>query len=414
MHILFKSRKDVRAVAEKKRRYRRFLLIVLALALLGSGIYGYWYLEKSVPDKIYVTNGDENKLDHITDNPLITFSDDMEVFSRNSYQVKCSILGTIPLKTVKVEETDRPVVQVCGAPVGIYMETEGVLIIDAGEIKTMDGQMAMPADNIVKPGDYIQKVDGETLNNKSQLIERVAESQGESMVLEVMRQGETGDLKLSPVQANDGSYKLGIWVRDNIQGIGTLTYVEEDNTFGALGHGISDVDVGEILKVGSGELYQADILSVVKGQDGSPGELQGVIHYYPEELIGEINDNSKVGIYGTLSEEGEASLPLRSVEIGRKQEIEIGPATILCCVDGTVQEYGIEVTQIDWNQQDTNKCFTIKVTDQELLDKTGGIVQGMSGSPILQNGRLIGAVTHVFISDATSGYGVFIENMLGH
>ena len=190
--------------------------------------------------------------------------------------------------------------------------------------------------------------------------------------------------------------------------------MEEDNTFGALGHGISDVDVGEILKVGSGELYQADILSVVKGQDGSPGELQGVIHYYPEELIGEINDNSKVGIYGTLSDEGAASLPLRSVEIGRKQEIEIGPATILCCVDGTVQEYGIEVTQIDWNQQDTNKCFTIKVTDQELLDKTGGIVQGMSGSPILQNGRLIGAVTHVFISDATSGYGVFIENMLGH
>ena len=401
-------------MAEKKRRYRRLLLIVLALALLGSGIYGYWYLEKSVPDKIYVTDDSENRLDHITDNPLITFSDDMEVFSRNCYQVKCSILGAIPLKTVQVQEMERPVVQVCGAPVGIYMETEGVLIIDAGEIKTIDGQMISPAEHIVKPGDYIQKVDGKPLENKKQLIDHVAENQGEPMVLEVMRQGEHVELKLDPVQANDGSYKLGIWVRDNIQGIGTLTYVDEDGGFGALGHGISDVDVGEILKVGTGQLYQADILSVVKGQDGSPGELQGVIHYYPEELIGEINDNSKVGIYRTLSKAGMEALPLRQVEIGRKQEIETGPASILCCVDGVVQEYGVEVTQIDWTRQNTNKCFTIRVTDQELLDKTGGIVQGMSGSPILQNGRLIGAVTHVFISDAASGYGIFIENMLEH
>ena len=402
----------MRAVAEKKRRYRRLLLIVLALALLGSGIYGYWYLEKSVPDKIYVTDDSENRLDHITDNPLITFSDDMEVFSRNCYQVKCSILGAIPLKTVQVQETERPVVQVCGAPVGIYMETEGVLIIDAGEIKTIDGQMISPAEHIVKPGDYIQKVDGKPLENKKQLIDHVAENQGEPMVLEVMRQGENVELKLDPVQANDGSYKLGIWVRDNIQGIGTLTYVDEDGGFGALGHGISDVDVGEILKVGTGQLYQADILSVVRGQNSSPGELQGVIHYYPEELLGTIEDNSKVGIYGHLSEEAVAALPLQTMEVGRKQEIEIGPASVLCSVDGRVQEYDMEITQINWNQQDTNKCFMIQVTDLELLEKTGGIVQGMSGSPIIQNGKLIGAVTHVLVNDPTRGYGIFIENML--
>ena len=364
-------------MTETKRRYRRFLLAALVLALLGGVLYG------------------------------------REVSGRETHGVECTILGAVPPETAEAEEeAGRPAVQVCGAPVGIYMETEGVLIIDAGEIRTMDGQTAAPADHIVQPGDYIRKVDGEILDSKRQLMEEVAESRGNPMVLEVLRRGEAVELELTPVLDSSGAYKLGIWVRDNIQGIGTLTYVEQDGSFGALGHGISDVDVGEILNVGSGTLYKADILSVEKGRDGSPGELRGVIHYYPEEAIGEITDNSGVGIYGTLSAGAMQELPLRTVEIGRKQEIETGPATVLCSADGEVREYGIEVTEIDWDHQDTNKCFTIKITDPELLKQTGGIVQGMSGSPILQNGRLIGAVTHVFVSDAASGYGVFIENML--
>ena len=243
-------------------------------------------------------------------------------------------------------------------------------------------------------------------------MDLVAESGGKDMVLEVWRQGQQVDLKLTPVQSEDGSYKLGIWVRDNIQGIGTLTYVEEDGSFGALGHGISDVDVGEILQVDQGELYQADILSVVKGQDGVPGELKGVIRYYPEEKIGEIQTNSGVGIYGTLSSRGMSSLPLRQVEIARRQEVREGPATLLCAAGGSPEEYEIQITAIHWDQQDTNKCFTIQVTDPRLLEETGGIVQGMSGSPILQDGRLVGAVTHVFVSEAASGYGIFIENMM--
>ena len=372
----------MRAVTERKRRYRRFLLIALVLALLGGGVYGCRHLEASG-----------------------------EAAGRNVYQIECSTRSVMAAET---GETERPRVRVCGAPVGIYMETEGVLIIDAGEIQTMDGQKSAPADNIVQPGDYIQEVDGRTLENKNQLIRQVAESQGKPMGLDVMRHGEPVELQLTPVLDSGGAYKLGIWVRDNIQGIGTMTYVEADGSFGALGHGISDVDVGEILQVGAGELYQADILSVVKGQDGSPGELQGVIHYYPGDQIGEITDNSRVGIYGKLYGEAVEALPLKTVEIGWKQEVEPGPATVLCSADGKVSEYDIEVTEIDWSQQDTNKCFTIRVTDPELLEQTGGIVQGMSGSPILQNGRLIGAVTHVFVSDAASGYGIFIENMLQH
>ena len=309
-------------------------------------------------------------------------------------------------------ENGRRTVRICGAPVGIYMETRGVLILDAGELEMADGSTRSPAENIVKSGDYIQKANGRELEGKQQLADLVAASGGSDMVLEVWRQGENVKLQLTPVMTADGSYKLGIWVRDNIQGIGTLTYVEEDGSFGALGHGISDVDVGEILAVGGGELYRADILSVVKGQDGIPGELKGVIRYYPEERIGEITDNSVMGIHGTLSEQGISSLPLRSVEISGKEEVRTGPASLLCMTDGTVQEYAIEITQIDWNKQDTNKCFTIRVTDPELLERTGGIVQGMSGSPILQDGRLMGAVTHVLVNDPAQGYGIFIENML--
>lgn len=399
-------------MAERKHRYRRLLLALLVIALAGAGIWGYRYLKRSVPDQIYVDRGTGPGLESLTDHPLITFSDDLEVSGGASYQVSCSVMGMLPLKTVTVREADRPVVQVCGAPVGIYMETRGVLIIDAGEIRGADGSLKSPAEHIVKAGDYIRGVDGRALEDKQELMDLVAESGGKDMVLEVWRQGQQVDLKLTPVQSEDGSYKLGIWVRDNIQGIGTLTYVEEDGSFGALGHGISDVDVGEILQVDQGELYQADILSVVKGQDGVPGELKGVIRYYPEEKIGEIQTNSGVGIYGTLSSRGMSSLPLRQVKIARRQEVREGPATLLCAAGGSPEEYEIQITAIHWDQQDTNKCFTIQVTDPRLLEETGGIVQGMSGSPILQDGRLVGAVTHVFVSEAASGYGIFIENMM--
>ena len=215
----------------------------------------------------------------------------------------------------------------------------------------------------------------------------------------------------SPVLTDDGTYKLGIWVRDNIQGIGTLTYVDEQGNFGALGHGISDIDTGDMLTLKWGELYNAQILSIVKGTDGNPGELQGVIRYDESEKIGTILDNQSMGIYGTLDNGCGQGVRL---PVGYKQEMQEGPATILACVDGEVQEYSIEITAIDMNKKDTNKSFTIKVTDPRLLELTGGIVQGMSGSPVIQNGKLVGAVTHVFVRDAGSGYGIFIENMLQH
>ena len=396
----------------RKRKYRNFTLMLLAAASVATGIYAYFDVKNSIPDEIHYCDEKERPLDRITDYPLVTYAEDMEVSGSGCYTVACKFAGVVPLKNVKVEKTDRPSVYASGTSVGIYMETDGVLIVDSGEIQTTDGQLVKPAEHIVKAGDYIEKIDGEELHSKKELVDRVAGSDGSAMVLSVIRQGESIDLKVTPVKAEDGSYKLGIWVRDNVQGIGTLTYVTQDGAFGALGHGISDIDTGELLKLGDGELYQAEILDVVKGASGSPGELRGVIHYQNRNILGDIDKNTKIGIYGTMSQEVVNQLSLVSYEVGMKQEIEEGPATILCSVDGATKEYQIEIRNIKLNQTDTNKCFEIHVTDEVLLQTTGGIVQGMSGSPIIQNGKLVGAVTHVFVQDAASGYGIFAETML--
>ncbi len=211
----------------------------------------------------------------------------------------------------------------------------------------------------------------------------------------------------------DQEYKLGIWVRDNTQGIGTLTYVEEDGSYGALGHGISDTDTGELLDIAGGELYQAQIVVCpLKGTKGNPGELSGYIDYDDSKRIGTIDSNTQKGIFGSVGDGCMYKLPLTSMEVGYKQEVETGEAQILAELEGEVKAYQVNITDIYRDQADTNKAFAIQVTDPELLAATGGIVQGMSGSPIVQNGKLIGAVTHVFVQDSTKGYGIFIEKML--
>ncbi len=396
----------------RKQKYRKLTLIFLIAACIGTGIYAYVSFRDSIPDEIHYCDDDKNPLGELTTHPYITYSEDMEVSGNGSYKVDVKLADMIPLKTVKVEKVDRPAVYASGSSIGIYMETEGILIVDSGEIQTMDGSILKPAEHIVRTGDYIEKLNGEELHNKQELIDKVASSDGSAMVLSVIREGKPIELKVSPVMADDGSYKLGIWVRDNVQGIGTLTYVTQDNRFGALGHGISDTDTGDLMKLGKGELYQAEILDVLKGSRGNPGELRGVIRYRDEDVMGVIEKNTKIGIYGTIDQDDREHLPLAEYEVGMKQEIEEGPATILCSIDGNIGEYQAKIDHIDLGKTDTNKCFELSITDERLLNTTGGIVQGMSGSPVIQNGRIIGAVTHVFIADSTSGYGIFIENML--
>lgn len=394
----------------EKRNYRLFLFGFLAMDLMGIGVLSIQEIQARIPDTVYVRAGQQEGLTESLDIPLVTYPDSIDVSERGSYQIPCSLLGMIPLKEVQVQTVEDKWVSVCGASVGLYMETQGVLVVDTGEVTDVEGLAENPAENIVKPGDYILEVNGTPIDGKKELIQKIQSSQGDAMELLVNREGEEIPLSLEPVMTKEKEYKLGIWVRDNTQGIGTLTYVDQDGKFGALGHGISDTDTGELLDVSQGELYQAQIVSVLKGSKGVPGELSGYIEYEDSKQIGTIEKNTTLGIFGQLFPG--ATLPEKKVEIGYKQEVKEGEAQLMTQLDGEVKAYDIEITKIDQNQADTNKAFEIRVTDPELLAKTGGIVQGMSGSPILQGGKLIGAVTHVFVQDSSKGYGIFIENML--
>lgn len=395
----------------RRGRYRKFLFWCLGLDVLAMSWLGYRYMDRKVPDEIHVSESSAHEVQKLLEHPLLEFEDAITVSGEGSYLLPCRLLGMIPFKDIKVTPTEASSVYVSGSTVGIYMETEGVLIIDTGEILCEGGTAREPAKNIVRPGDYIVAFNEQKVSNKKELMEDLEILDGEDVILDVIRNGEKIPVSLTPVKDAGGEYKLGIWVRDNTQGIGTLTCVDEKGRYGALGHGISDVDTGELLHISKGALYQAEILGIQKGKSGSPGELSGLIRYEPGQIIGAVDTNSKNGIYGSFYDR-RAGIPVKKTEVAYKQELEVGPASVLCCVDGSVKEYDAEITRIDMNHEDTNKSFVIHVTDPELLEITGGIVQGMSGSPILQKGKFAGAVTHVFVQDSTSGYGIFAETML--
>lgn len=394
----------------KKRNYRLFLFVLLLADMLAAGGLGILRLKEAIPDTVYIRAGQDAGLEEFLDLPLVTYPESIGASENGSYQIPCSFLGIVPLKQVEVKTVEDKELSVCGIPVGLYMETQGVLIVDTGEIMGQDGVLREPAANIAKAGDYILEVNGCPVTRKKQLISEIQESQGETMKLLVSRKGEAIPLSLDPVQTGDEEYKLGIWVRDNTQGIGTMTYIEEDGTFGALGHGISDTDTGELLDVSGGELYQAQILSIMKGAKGTPGELSGYIEYQDQKKLGKITTNTEKGIFGKIS--NPQQWPVIQAKVGYKQEVKEGKAEIVTDLGDGAKTYEILITDIYKERSDTNKAFEIQVTDSRLLAKTGGIVQGMSGSPVLQNGKIIGAVTHVFVRDPAKGYGIFIENML--
>lgn len=396
----------------RKGKYRCLILMFLILDLALMGWMGYRLLDRKIPDQILVDHEDSQEVTKLLKQPFVTFDDAITVSGKDSYTLHCRVLGVIPFKDVKVKNTSAKEVYVSGEAVGIYMQTKGVLIIDTGEILSENGEKETPARDIVKPGDYIVAFNQDKIKCKQDLLDELAELDEKEVTLKVRRGKETIPLSVTPVKDKDGEYKLGIWVRDDTQGIGTLTFVDENGRYGALGHGISDVDTGELLSIADGKLYNVRILGVRKGEKGNPGEISGLIRYDSENILGNISENSKNGIFGTFRADQLEAMNLEKISIGYKQDLKTGPASILCSTDGEVKEYAAEITRIDMNHEDTNKSFVIQVTDKELLEKTGGIVQGMSGSPVIQNGKLFGAVTHVFVQDATGGYGIFIENMM--
>lgn len=299
-----------------------------------------------------------------------------------------------------------------GMPVGIYMETDGVMVLSTESLEGVDGEEHEPAAGIVRTGDYITAVNEKEISGKSELLEAVDDLDRDGVVLTLRRSGETMDVRIRPVECAPDEYKLGIWVRDNVQGLGTVTFLTEQSRFGALGHGIHDADTNVLMSISDGTLYKTSIQDVIKGADGSPGTMEGIIVYNNYNILGTIDKNTEAGIYGTVDRIDELFEEQIPIETAPTAEIMTGDALMRCFVDNEVRDYKIQVTDIDTSGNEINKGLVIQVTDPELLEKTGGIIQGMSGSPIIQNGKLIGAVTHVFVQDSTKGYGIFIENML--
>ena len=301
-----------------------------------------------------------------------------------------------------------------GMPVGIYMETDGVMVLSTEQVRDTEGDYHDPSAGRIKTGDYITAVDHHQIEGKSDLLEAVDRWGNEEVTLTLRRDDSVLDVQMKPAEYAPGKYRLGIWVRDNVQGLGTVTFLTEDNRFGALGHGIHDIDTNLLMSIDSGRVYRTSIRDITKGHSGSPGTMEGVIVYNNYNILGSIDKNTEAGIYGTIDRIDELFEEQIPIETAGKDEIVTGPATVRCFIDNELKEYEIRVTDIDMSGTEINKGLVIQVTDPELLEKTGGIIQGMSGSPIIQNGKIVGAVTHVFVQDSAKGFGIFLENMLEH
>lgn len=330
------------------------------------------------------------------------------------YQTTANLFGIVPLKTVNVDVVPKTMLVPCGNPIGVKLYTEGLLVISLDSFETTDGKTVSPASDAgLKVGDIILEYNKEPVENIDDFVEKVDQLGSGIFKISIIRGEKQHEVKIKPQQANaDGKFKIGAWVRDSTAGIGTLTfYNPTTQKFVALGHGIVDSDVGAVYSISGGEIEPATILSISKGQRGIPGELKGIFSPNRSSL-GQVDGNTPSGIYGTIRDP--KLLPIHDpMEAASRSMVQEGTASILCAVHGEeVEEYKIEIQKIMANDHQSSKSLIIKITDPRLLEKTGGIVQGMSGSPILQNGKIIGAVTHVFVNDPTRGYGIFIDSML--
>lgn len=315
------------------------------------------------------------------------------------------------LQTVNAKTTRY--VNPIGRTIGLKLYTNGVLVVGMSEIDGEDGKKYSPyKDSGIKEGDMIQEINGQEIQNTEMLMNIVNYSNGEEVLVKYERNGESIYTKIKPIKGASGNYMLGLWVRDAAAGIGTLTYYEaKTGKFAALGHGITDIDTGNLLNISNGELVTAQIISIVKGVKGRVGEIRGIIDN--GDKIGEIDKNTEIGVYGTVTNlELINSIKREEVEVASRKEIKEGEAKIICQIEnGKVDEFDINIKKIYKNSKD-NKSMLIEITDQKLIDKTGGIIPGMSGTPILQNNKFIGAITNVLLNSPTEGYAIFADMMM--
>ncbi len=369
------------------------------------------YMQKQLPDRYSVVAGEEITFAFAYPIRMVQREETQPSdLAGSSYQMDLKLLGTIPVKTVEVNVVDRKLVTVSGAPFGIKMFTDGLMVVGMSDIPTADGRVNPAKAAGLEIGDVIKTFNGQKLATNEQLAELMLENGSGPVRVEVERDGSPFSTSIQPVRSTgDDQYRLGVWVRDSSAGIGTLTYLDQNSgLFTGLGHAVCDVDTGEVMPLSNGEVVPARITGCKRGEAGTPGELKGK---FTEELpLGVLSANTETGVYGLLRSR---TLYLgEEMPLAMKHEVQTGKAYIYTTVEGTQpKRYEIEIEKLSLGEDENGQNMVLHVTDPELLRRTGGIVQGMSGSPIIQNGMLVGSVTHVFVKDPTRGFGVFAENI---
>lgn len=375
------------------------LLIVLAYTCNISNI----------PSSVILLEGETLSLNTLFGVKTVQVSSNIAESNNNKVNIELSFLGGFTLKQIDVNVLPETKVVPVGKVIGLKLYTNGVLIVGMTEI---DGEKPYEYTGL-KEGDTILEINNTEIDSIEKLKEVVNKSNGEELELKYLRDGTISVSNIKPVQTNTDEYKLGLWVRDAATGVGTITYYEpESGKFAALGHGIVDVDTDKLIDIESGEVVTSSIVAIKKGEQGIPGEIKGTI--MNQTNIGEVTKNTDFGIYGNLTNTASLNINFqKAIDVALRSEIKTGNAKVLCTLEnGVTKEYDIEIKKIYANNNSDNKSMLIKVTDEDLLNQTGGIIRGLSGAPIIQNGKFCGAVTHVLVSDPTMGYAVFGDLMI--
>lgn len=412
-----------------KKNYIYFILILFLLIILS-----YVTNITSIPDSIILFQNQQLEIKTIagvqleetvpvgaelveTSNSKTQSSEnerreEIQIANLQKKQYNLSLFG-INLKTITANVLPNTKVVPLGELAGLKLYTKGILVVGVSEIKGYDNKIYKPYEEAgIEQGDTILKINSEEVNTTEDLIACVSKYKGNKMNITYIKNGETVEKTITPVKASANTFKIGLWVRDSGAGVGTITfYSPSTNSYAALGHGIQDVDTQELLEISSGEFVTAQITKVQKGEKDNPGKIEGTIENC--KTIGKIYSNTEYGVYGKKASNSEKIDERNSIEVANRNEIKTEKASIICTVEnGVKKEYEVEIEKVYANNYKNNKNMIVKITDKELLEKTGGIIQGMSGSPIIQKGKLIGALTHVFVTDPTKGYGVFADTML--
>lgn len=400
---------------------KNFAKIAVVLVLLLS--YVYICSINSIPSNIIIFEGENLNLKIATgltlasknSKTILTASNinKEKINSEGTNNLNLNLFGTIPVKEVNVNVIPKTMVVPLGNAIGMKLYTKGVLVVGMSQIETDKNEKKKPYENSgIEQGDTILEINNNIVGNTEELIKEVENSKGNTINIKYLRDDKTMKTDITPVKSKN-TYKIGLWVRDAAAGVGTLTFYEPStNLFMALGHGISDIDTEEIVNIANGELVTANIVSITKGRKGYPGEIRGTID--EGKTIGTIYKNTNFGVYGMVKNKNylEADLT-QEMEVAPRNEIKEGKAQIICQLENSAKKkYDIEIEKVYINNNQNNKSMLIKITDKELLEKTGGIIQGMSGAPIIQEEKFVGAVTNVLVNDPTQGYGVFADIMI--